>query len=364
MNYRADILTGLQLHQYRSAESCFLLTSDSFKIRHETAEAPRDRFSFVLPDSDIWIAQGNYLDRRKRVESQFVLEDKTRENDVQFLSSKLNKASLERIDGSILPIFGYRQPPYNQSDGTKIYQIVAELPPNSDRSSLSHWLCSTPGPILSERLELCRKVACATRTVHELGLVHKALRPRAILMLWEPGAPHSTAKVYLQDWTYARGVQGVTSELGEVVWPKRIYQHPERQGEYAEAKYEERHDVYCLGICMLEILLWKPFIVQDDVAGQAGDLKICDLFQQYGFSRSEVDGGLPERYRGDSERMTRRPWITKTIWQSIANGELRNRSLTQLVLQCLDGSFDAAKEVETRVGELLEQEVLLELRCG
>ena len=91
-----------------------------------------------------------------------------------------------------------------------------------------------------------------------------------------------------------RRLQQLAAELGEVVWPKRIYQHPERQGEYAEAKYETRHDIYCLGVCILEILLWRPFVVDAPTGAQGSQLKICDLFPQYAFRRKELTTGSSE----------------------------------------------------------------------
>jgi len=199
-----------------------------------------------------------------------------------------------------------------------------------------------------ERLALCRKLAVATKTIHSIGLVHKALRVRSILILSTPGAPLSIAKAYPQDWTCAREVSGTTAELGEDVWPKRIYQHPERQGEYAEAAYESRHDICSLGVCMLEVLLWTPF-----VATGINGLKVCDLFQQYGFARKEIDGGLPERFRGDSAKMTSRPWITETIWQDFVDAELGDPDLVQLISQCLQGSFTSASNVESRLTDLM-----------
>lgn len=297
--------------------------------------------------------QGNYTCRGQRIESDFVLENKCQQNDVQFLCSRLNEHSLGYLRKSILPVLGYRQPPYNQPDGTKIFQVVVELPASLRRSSLSHLLRSEPCPEERERLKLCQKLACATKVIHAIGLVHKALRPRAMLALRQSCALLSTAKVYPLDWSYAREISGATAELGEAVWSKRIYQHPARQGEYAEAKYETRHDIYCLGVGMLEVLLWKPFIIEESAAGQVVQLRICDLFVKYGFLRRENDGGLPERYQGDSARMTSRPWITQTIWQDIAKAELGNSELTKLVLKCLDGGFKTAEEVENRVEELI-----------
>lgn len=137
----ANLLSGLQLHQHRTAESCFLLTLDAPKIRHETLNGQRGG---ALPDSDICIAQGNHVLRGQRIVSDFVLETKTRENDVRFLCVKLNKDALGEIQENLLSVLGYRQPPYNRSDGAKVFQIVVELPPDLERNSLSHILSTTP----------------------------------------------------------------------------------------------------------------------------------------------------------------------------------------------------------------------------
>jgi serine/threonine protein kinase len=324
------------------------LTSDFFKLRHETSNGTPGT---TLPDSDILIALGNYVSRGQRIVSDFVCETKSHENDFKFLSAKLSKDSLEGQEG-VLPVLGYRQPLQNLPDGTKMFQLVFELPTGLDRNSLSHLLHTRPGPDLVERLALCRKLAVATKTIHSIGLVHKALRARSILILSASGAPLSTAKAYLQDWTCAREVSGTTAELGEGVWQKRIYQHPERQGEYAEAAYEPRHDIYSLGVCMLEVLLWTPFVVTD-TPSPVKELKVCDLFQQYGFARRMIDGGLPERFRGDLAKMTSRPWITKTIWQDVADAELGNPDLAQLISQCLEGSFMSASDVDSRLTDLM-----------
>ena len=289
--------------------------------------------------------------RGEKIVADFVLETKLRENDVRFLCEKLNKDALGDLREHPLSVLGYRQPPYNRSDGTKVFQVVVELPSDLGRSSLSHLLGTRPPSDLLERLKICKNLALATKAVHSIGLVHKAIRPRSILMLSKPGDSPSAAKIYLQDWNYVREVSGATTELGEALWPKQIYQHPERQGEYAEAAYETRHDIYSLGVCMLEILLWKPFVVER--RSTAARLEVCELFEQYGFARKEQDGGLPERYRGDSLKMTSRPWITITIWKDIANAKLASYDLAQLVLRCLEGDFKTVEDVELHVESLI-----------
>jgi serine/threonine protein kinase len=340
----------LQPCQYFANQNAGLLTPDFFKLRHETIN---NRPGSLLPDSDIFIAHGNYTMQGQRVACDFILETKARENDVRFLSTKLNSESLKRINNGLLPVLGYRQPPYNQPDGTKIFQLVIQLQPGLERSSLSHWICTEPALSLLERLRLCSKLARAIQTVHSIGLVHKSLHPRSVLILNEPGMPKSTGTAYLQDWTFIRELSGATTQIGEDLWPKRIYQHPERQGKYADAAYEPKHDIYSLGVCMLEVLLWKPFVVTDPT-NNGQTLRICQLFESYGLARGEQDGGLPLRYQGDSAKLAGRPRATKTIWEDIAARELKDQDLTQLVLECLGSSFQTAEDVVRQLEVLIE----------
>ena len=295
----------------------------------------------MLPNSDIFTAEGNYKLDGKRIASKFILETKKHEHDVRFISSKLSKESLKGAHESLLPVMGYRQPPYNLPDGTQVSQIVIELPQGLNQSSLSHLLGTEQPLALMDRLELCAKLARATDAVHSIDLVHGSIRTRTILVLSAPGAPLRSASLHLQDWTYIREVDGTTSLSGQMDWPKRIYQHPERQGRYATSEYKPRHDIYSLGVRILEVLLWKPFVVTDGTH----QLKVCDLFEKYGFARDEQEGGLPSKYRGDSAKMTSLAWVTQTVWRDMAESEVAYVDLKRLVMRCLNGEFATARDV-------------------
>lgn len=54
---------------------------------------------------------------------------------------------------------------------------------------------------------------------------------------------------------------------GDSAWEKNIYRHPHRQGLFAEEVYSMKHDIYSLGVCLLEIGLWESFILCEDVSG-------------------------------------------------------------------------------------------------
>ncbi|KAM3418107.1 hypothetical protein BST61_g6312 [Cercospora zeina] len=342
------------LHDVRSSASSYLLTSDVFKITHETV---CNRQIEVLPASDIFVARGNYTTKAGRVASEFVLENKTRENDVKFLCTKLEPDSLKDFEG-ILPILGYRQPPYDQPDGTPVFQLIIELPKAMSRESLENRMLTKERPPLRDRLTICLKMAEAVRGVHFLGLKHKSIRPRAVLVLTSVDFSTQETKLSLQDWSLIREISGATTQLGETQWQRAIYQHPQRQTQYAESAYEPKHDIYGLGVSILQVLLWKPFIVE--TAGLPD--RICDMFENYGLARGEHDEntGLPERYRGDTAKLTSRPWATKETWRDMAAGELKDQALTRLVTRCLDGDeqggFRQAVEVVRQLQVLIKRE--------
>lgn len=48
--------------------------------------------------------------------------------------------------------------------------------------------------------------------------------------------------------------------LGDTLWYENIYRHPTRQGVAPEDMYTMLHDVYSLGVCLLEVGLWSSFV--------------------------------------------------------------------------------------------------------
>lgn len=48
-----------------------------------------------------------------------------------------------------------------------------------------------------------------------------------------------------------------------MVWHRNIYRHPSRQGLKVQELYVMQHDIYSLGVCLLEIGLWSSFVGQN-----------------------------------------------------------------------------------------------------
>jgi hypothetical protein len=121
---------------------------------------------------------------------------------------------------------------------------------------------------LDKRLTLARRIASAVYFLHAIGWVHKSIRSNNILMLESnslspQGAfPHTLGHPYLVNFESARA-DTATSDLTlaekEDQWHFNIYRHPERQGSKISARFTMAHDVYSLGVVLLEIGLWRPF---------------------------------------------------------------------------------------------------------
>ncbi|KAH7113568.1 hypothetical protein EDB81DRAFT_670105 [Dactylonectria macrodidyma] len=93
---------------------------------------------------------------------------------------------------------------------------------------------------LSDRLEMAKKLVNAVYYVHLYGFVHKNIRPETILSLSETEE----------------------GRLSSMACLTNLYRHPLRQGNNVDY-YVMQHDIYSLGVCLLEIGLWESLVAYD-----------------------------------------------------------------------------------------------------
>lgn len=110
---------------------------------------------------------------------------------------------------------------------------------------------------INRRLQMARELARSISYVHALGLVHKNIRPESILVFDDTLSRYST---FLVGFDGFRAADGVSAMQGDTEWHKNLYRHPTRQGEFPLEYYKMQHDIFSLGICLLEIGLWQPFV--------------------------------------------------------------------------------------------------------
>ncbi|KAH0605646.1 uncharacterized protein H6S33_004868 [Morchella sextelata] len=122
---------------------------------------------------------------------------------------------------------------------------------------------------ISEKVNFAKQLARTVSFVHSANFVHKNFRPETIIVFDTRGTdyPRIGTPFLVGFQKFRVAVGGNTAKLGDTNWEKNIYRHPERQGEFPEEVYRMDHDVYSLGVCLLEIALWKSFVVYDEAGG-------------------------------------------------------------------------------------------------
>jgi hypothetical protein len=115
---------------------------------------------------------------------------------------------------------------------------------------------------LSHRFQLAKDLAKAVSYVHTFGFVHKNIRPETVLTFTRNYAD-SGPLAFLVGFQNVRTAEGKTFRRADQDWEKNLYRHPRRRGAKPEVDYIMQHDVYSLGVCLLEIGLWQSFVEYD-----------------------------------------------------------------------------------------------------
>lgn len=130
-------------------------------------------------------------------------------------------------------------------------------------------LNSPPPESLTHRLLLAQNLAKSVGFVHTFGFVHKNVRPESILSFEaSAGSPHPS--VFLVGFENFRKEEGGTQRLGDQTFDGNLYLHPNRQGTSPQEKYVMQHDIYSLGVTLLEVGFWKSFVEYDLHDGSVG----------------------------------------------------------------------------------------------
>lgn len=153
--------------------------------------------------------------------------------------------------------------------------LIFRLPSEKSRpASLRHELLRHPIVSMTTILGVARQLATAVSFVHTCDFVHKNIRPETILLLAQPEL-NSTAEratlgsLHLLGFDRFRSVNFHTARKGDAAWERNLYRHPLRQGLLAQEGYIMQHDIYSLGVCLLELGLWESFVIYDeDYEGQ------------------------------------------------------------------------------------------------
>jgi hypothetical protein len=132
-------------------------------------------------------------------------------------------------------------------------------------------------PSLGDRFGIAHRLALTVLNVHGSLWVHKNIWSKGILLFQRSSAGtigpflaqemvaaaptkggEKTTRLFafLGDWGYARPVKDATEMRSDFEIEPNLYRHPDRQGAPTR-QFSRSHDIYALGVVLLEIGLWK-----------------------------------------------------------------------------------------------------------
>ena len=140
---------------------------------------------------------------------------------------------------------------------------------------------------LSNRFKIAQQLATSVSYIHTYGFVHKNVRPETVLIFQTQNSLLGAS--FLVGFEKFRLVDGKTMQFGDGLWEQDLYQHPLRQGLNPEKDFVMQHDIYSLGVCLLEIGLWESFTIYNNEGGLPSPstlLTIIKDMDEYGSKRA------------------------------------------------------------------------------
>lgn len=159
------------------------------------------------------------------------------------------------------------------------FQFVFEVPHGlTSPKSLRNIILENPQCSLSKRVQLALQLARSVMFVHTTGFVHKNIRPETIIVFTQDG---DLGPSFLIGFEQIRRADSHTNYLGDLNWERNIYRHPVRQGLRLEETFTMQHDIYSLGVCLLELALWHSFVqIENDNTTPWAELDIERYFAE------------------------------------------------------------------------------------
>jgi hypothetical protein len=112
-------------------------------------------------------------------------------------------------------------------------------------------------PTLDERLRVAVAIAMAVYKWHVTGWVHQGIESHDILFFYKQQEQRlDYCSPFLGGFEFARPSQAPSQGSYVEDLDRDVYRHPERQGPSRNG-HRKRHDLYSLGVVLLEIGLWQ-----------------------------------------------------------------------------------------------------------
>ncbi|VUC36680.1 unnamed protein product [Clonostachys rosea] len=135
---------------------------------------------------------------------------------------------------------------------------------------------------LDHRIALAKSIVTAVFVLHSANLVHKQIRPDNIVIFEDSptielstvgtqgnltnekrGYPYSLGKPFIVGFDNVRKADAASLMVVEKDWKKNLYLDPARHRLQEGDEFQMQHDLYSLGVVLLEIAFWSSFQNKD-----------------------------------------------------------------------------------------------------
>lgn len=187
---------------------------------------------------------------------------------------------------------------------------------------------------LNHRFRLAKHLATSIVYMHSGQFVHKNIKPENILMMTSANGQIEEQFPYVLGWPFlvgfdrCRPASVLSGRYGEGKMEECLYQHPTRWGVVAEEAFTMLHDIYSLGVVLLEIGLWQSLVEwNEDTKGYVFAPFLTDIVVG-SMNKDGITSRADHRSKMVKERLVQ---IAK-IWLPPSMGD----TYTAVVIACLE----------------------------
>ena len=142
----------------------------------------------------------------------------------------------------------------------KQYTFIFDFPKDSDFCwpiSLNSVIQEHPIWSLTARFDIASSIAKEIGGFHADGWVHKSLRSHSVIFFDKADSHINTIRKrpYLAGFEYSRPEDGSTTGIRDDDRDRNLYRHPALQAVAGDS-FTKAHDLYSLGVVLLEIAVW------------------------------------------------------------------------------------------------------------
>jgi hypothetical protein len=193
-------------------------------------------------------------------------------------------------------------------------------------------------PTLGERFKMARSLAETLFQFHSVGWLHKSIRSENVLLFRDQQTqtiiyPHP----YLVGFEFSRDVTDSSTVERDGLLERNIYRHPDRQGPPEDApgnRFSVLHDIYALGVVLLEVGLWRPVMGYEEWRDCGGADERKRMLEEHAVERLPhymgtgytdavlacLKGEIADEVRGEPSNDVEREKVLLAFWEKVVGG--------------------------------------------